>query len=193
MDGIFKCLCVVRNDETAGSPSSLISSDLTLHPWWASFSPMQGSYTALLQYFQFGAVPSLSQTGAIPDNAQFITMLTDSYQTNGVLQINSVAIPLVLGTNGVLSGNISAWAGQTVQLTITMPSTGEPLFLLRQHWFFHELGTLRVVARIMVIGVIETCFAREGMNRPFFFEQLGDLTKHPHLFFFFTLPFRQIS
>ena len=73
------------------------------------YDPLQGNYSVLLQYFGIGNPPALSQTGLIPAGTTSIHMLGDA-----VVEINGTVIPM---SNG--SGNVSAYAGQTVQLTIT--------------------------------------------------------------------------
>lgn len=100
------------NDLSLGGPAIvLMGPDFPNAP---GYEPLQGCYSVLLQYFGTGNPPALSQTGVIPPGATTISILG-----NAVIEINGINIPL---SNG--SGNISAFAGQTVQLTVTTPDTG---------------------------------------------------------------------
>lgn len=110
---------VAYNDVSLGGPAiTLIGPDF---PGYLGYEPLEGCYSVLLQYFGIGNPPALSQTGFIPPGTTTISILG-----NAVIEINGVNIPL---NNG--SGNISAFAGQTVQLTITTPhsaTVNSPVF-----------------------------------------------------------------
>ncbi len=124
---------VLYNSETLGSPAvDLIGPDF---PNALGLTALQGSYSVLMQDFglppQYYPPPTLSQTGTLPTNAQSINFLASpipGFGDAGIVELNGVAIPLVPISGGRLAGNISAWAGQTVQLTFTVPSTGENFF-----------------------------------------------------------------
>jgi hypothetical protein len=122
---------VLYNDETLGSPAvDLIGTGDEFGP-----APLQGSYSVLLQYFDGTGInfepPTLSQTGMIPANAQSINFWVSpipGFSSDGIVELNGNPIPLFPAGGGRLAGNISAWSGQTVQLTFTTPSTGVDFF-----------------------------------------------------------------
>ena len=91
-------------------------------------SPLQGNYSAYLFGGNSPVGPTsttISQTGLVPNGAQAISV--DAYAWNGfTLSLNGQTIIDTVGAgvlSGVYSGNISAFAGQTVQLSITVPSS----------------------------------------------------------------------
>ena len=90
----------------------------------AGFTPLQGSYSVFLQYFNIdGGPPTLSQTATIPSGTQSINFLVGS-QNEGVVTLNGVNIPLVQISGGRLAGNISAFAGSSAQLTFSTMTGG---------------------------------------------------------------------
>jgi MYXO-CTERM domain-containing protein len=68
-----------------------------------------------MQYFGIGAFPTLSQTGLVPADAKSISLAGYAY---GLL-MNGVNIPLVYVADGRMAANISQFAGQITQLTIS--------------------------------------------------------------------------
>ena len=137
-------LYVLYNVETLGSPAvDLIGPDF---PNALGIAPLQGSYSVLLQYhgalFPGWDPPTISQTGMIPENAQSISFLVSPSEDNGVLEVNGTSIPLFPIAAGQLAGNISAWSGQTVQLTFTTPEHRR-YFLLRRCQLFPDRGNSR--------------------------------------------------
>jgi hypothetical protein len=108
------------NNATLGAPSiNLIGPDF---PNGMRFNALQGSYSVLMAYFGTGSGvgPSLSQTGVIPTDARSISFIVDPGYNNVLVTLNGVNIPLVPSNGGsLLSGDVSAFAGQSVQLTFT--------------------------------------------------------------------------
>jgi len=103
---------VSYNDLSLGGPAiSLMGPDFPNRP---GYEPLDGSYSVLLQYFGIGNPPALSQTALIPAGTQSISILG-----NAVITLNGVNIPLIYNLNGAAAGDISAFAGQIAQLTIT--------------------------------------------------------------------------
>jgi len=91
-------------------------------------SPLQGKYSAYLFGGNSPIGPTsttISQTGLVPNGARAISV--DAYAWNGfTLSLNGQTIINNVGAgvlSGVYSGNISAFAGQTAQLSITVPSS----------------------------------------------------------------------
>jgi hypothetical protein len=122
---------VMYNDLSTGSPAiSLMGPDFPN----LGYTPLQGSYSVVLQYFGGSdppfnfQPPTLSQTGTIPGDAESINFLVGPSENNGVVEINGTSIPLNPIAGGRLAGDISEWAGQSVQLTFTTPSTGQDFF-----------------------------------------------------------------
>ena len=90
----------------------------------AGYTPLQGSYSVLLQYFGISGPPCLSQTGLVPANAQSISFLVPPgqngiYPAYTVVTLNGVDIPLVPIAGGRVAGNVSPFAGSVAQLTFS--------------------------------------------------------------------------
>jgi hypothetical protein len=114
---------IMYNDLSLGSPAvSLMGPNF---PNFAGYTPLQGSYSVLMQYFGYaGGPPTLSQTGLVPANAQSISFLVpagqnDIYAAYTVVSLNGLEVPLVPITGGRVGGNISAFAGSVAQLTFS--------------------------------------------------------------------------
>jgi hypothetical protein len=112
---------VSYNDLSLGAPAvDLMGPDF---PNFPGYTPLQGSYSVLLQYF--GGVsppPTLSQTGLIPAGTESINFLVGSGESDAVMTVNGVNIPLVPISGGELAGDISAFAGTVAQLTFSTTS-----------------------------------------------------------------------
>ena len=107
------------NDLSLGGPAIvLMGPDFPNRP---GYEPLDGSYSVLLQYFGIGNPPALSQTGVVPAGAQSISILLVGTIFGGgmVVTLNGVNIPLVPIGDGYVGGNISGFAGDTAQLTIS--------------------------------------------------------------------------
>jgi len=118
---------VAYNDESLGAPAvDLMGPSF---PNRVGYTPLQGSYSVLMQYFgdeEMGFTPpTLSQTGTIPATAESINFLVSPspVENDGAVEVNGTSVPLYPIAGGRLAGNVSAWAGQSVQLTFT---TGTP-------------------------------------------------------------------
>jgi hypothetical protein len=110
---------VAYNDLSLGGPAIvLMGPDFPNRP---GYEPLDGSYSVLLQYFGIGNPPALSQTSLIPAGAQSISILLGGTIFGGgmVVTLNGVNIPLVPIGDGYVGGNISGFAGDTAQLTIS--------------------------------------------------------------------------
>ncbi len=111
---------ITENDPSLGSPwIVLISTADTL-----GFAPIDGNYSVLLQGSGFSSVPAISQTGLIPDSTQSLLFEAQSAGFGSLaLQVGTQTVPFTAvgtGPNYTLYGaNISAWAGQTEQLTFS--------------------------------------------------------------------------
>lgn len=115
---------VSYNDLSIGAPAV----DL-MGPYFPNafnYTPLQGSYSVLLQYFGYaGSAPTLSQTGLVPFGTESINFLVGTGETDAVVTLNGVSIPLVSISGGRLAGDISAFANTVAQLTFsTTGSTG---------------------------------------------------------------------
>jgi hypothetical protein len=124
---------VMYNDLSLGAPATvLMGPDF---PNAVNYVPLQGSYSVLLQFFYLdgnwsGYMPSLSQTGLVPANAQSVSLLVSSGTPPGaaVVTMNGVNIPLISVAGGRLAGDISAYAGSVAQLKISTPNSDDWLY-----------------------------------------------------------------
>jgi hypothetical protein len=102
--------------------------------WGPGFDPIDGNYSVLLQGGLNSSTltpepASISQTGLIPAGTQ--SLLFEGVPGNAPLDIyiGSQIVPYTavgIGPNYTLYGaNLSAWEGQTEQLTFSAPSTPE--------------------------------------------------------------------
>ena len=114
---------VSYNDLSLGAPAvDLMGPNF---PNGAGYTPLQGSYSVLLQYFGIdGGPPTLSQTAVVPSGTQSINFLVPSGQnvadsTATVVTLNGVNIPLVAIAGNRVAGNVSAFAGDEAQLTFS--------------------------------------------------------------------------
>ena len=83
-------------------------------------TPLQGSYSVLLQYLgAYAGPPTLSQTGMVPANAQSINFLVSSSEADAVVTLNGVPISLTPIAGGRLAGDVTAFAGTEAQLTFS--------------------------------------------------------------------------
>jgi hypothetical protein len=110
---------VFYNNYTLGSPGvDLMGPHF---PNVTGYSPLQGSYSALLQYSSIPSLglPTLSQTGLVPASAQSISFLVGNGISDAAVTLNGVNIPLVPVSGGRLAGDISSFAGSVAQLTFS--------------------------------------------------------------------------
>jgi hypothetical protein len=114
---------VMYNDLSLGAPAvSLMGPNF---PNFANYTPLQGSYSVLLQYFNIdGTPPTLSQTAIVPSGTQSINFLVGNGASDAVVTLNGVNIPLVQISAGELAGDVSAFAGSSAQLTFSTTTGG---------------------------------------------------------------------
>jgi hypothetical protein len=94
------------------------------YPNAIGYTPLQGSYSALLQ---FGPSPSLGtpaliQTGIVPSDARSITFLVSATQNDARVTLDGVSIPLIAIGGGRLAGDVSAFSGRQSQLMFSTAS-----------------------------------------------------------------------
>ena len=113
---------VSYNDLSLGAPAvDLMGPDF---PNLVNYTPLEGCYSVLLQYFGFQfQPPSLSQTGFIPVGTKSIDFLVGSGRSDAAVTVNGVSIPMVPIPGGRLAGDVSVFAGTDAQLTISTPSS----------------------------------------------------------------------
>jgi hypothetical protein len=90
----------------------------------AGFAPLQGSYSALLQFGprpEVGA-PALIQSGLVPADALSITFLVSPMRNDARVLLNGTEISLFSIGGGRMAGDVSAFAGSVAQLTFTTRS-----------------------------------------------------------------------
>jgi hypothetical protein len=117
----FCQLFALYNNRTLDSPAvDLIG---PLFPNATGYSSLQGSYSVGLQYSAlFNVFPFLSQTGHVPTDARSISILVPSgsawWQWPSV-NLSGVNIPLTPLGDGRVGGDVSSFAGTTVDLTFS--------------------------------------------------------------------------
>ncbi len=123
---------VSYNDLSLGSPAvDLMGPNF---PNAVGYTPLQGSYSVLLQYFGYaGGPPTLSQTGLVPADAQSISFLVppgqnENYPAATVVTLNGVDVPLIPIAGGRVAGNVSAFAGSVAQLTFSTINSADWLY-----------------------------------------------------------------
>ena len=116
-------LATFYNDLSLGAPAiSLMGPNF---PNATGYSPLQGSYSVFLQYFNIAAgPPTITQTGLVPVGTQSINFLIGPGQSDAMVTLNGVDIPLVSLPDGRFGGDISAFAGSEAQLTFTTTTGG---------------------------------------------------------------------
>jgi len=116
---------VIQNNYSIGSPSIDI-----LGPFWSvGYGIISGQYNALLQAGTYSDRPpadaALAQVGQVPITARSIQI--KEFGSQFILSLAGQTIPLVQmgsGTNYVLyTGDVSMFAGQTVELRLTAHGT----------------------------------------------------------------------
>lgn len=107
---------------------SLEAPAITLQGPGSSFTPIQGSYSALLQG-QFpgsstGASSAIGQVGQIPLDANSLLFFSGSDSMQVTFAGQSIPLVQLGGTSRylILGGDISVFAGQTGELRFTQPS-----------------------------------------------------------------------
>lgn len=131
---------VMYNDLSLGAPAiSLMGPNFPNYP---GYTPLQGSYSVLLQYLNIaGGPPTLSQSGMIPSDAQSINLLVGD--GDAVVTLNGVTIPLVGLAGGRWAGDISAFAGTTALLRFST-TTGVPNAMERLYFDDIQFSTQQI-------------------------------------------------
>jgi hypothetical protein len=113
---------VSYNDLSIGAPAvDLMGPSF---PNFVGYTPLQGSYSVLLQYFGEPSPPTLSQTGLVPAGTESINFLVATGESDAVVTLNGTPISLIPIAGGRLTGDVSAFAGTVAQLTFSTTSTG---------------------------------------------------------------------
>ena len=80
---------VMYNDLSLGSPATVLMGPS--FPNFVNYTPLQGSYSVLFQYFGYaGSAPTLSQTGLVPIGTESINFLVGSGESDAVVTMNGV-------------------------------------------------------------------------------------------------------
>lgn len=105
-------------------------------------APLQGSYSALLQYgpSESLGLAALSQTGTVPAAAKYISFMVDKDWNDAHLTIAGEVIPLVETGTGRMAGEISRFAGQEVELMFSNVSPIGPGFYFDDVQFTAEMN-----------------------------------------------------
>lgn len=121
-DGTYHGNFTLYNNLTLGSVAQVLVGPS--YPNAIHFEPLQGSYSALLQFGpdpELGS-PELSQTGLVPATARSIRFLADPSLNHAVVTLNGVNIPLFDMGGNWLAGDVSAFAGRQAELKFSTPS-----------------------------------------------------------------------
>jgi hypothetical protein len=129
------------NDPSTGAPAVTLIS--TSYPFGGGLAPIDGTYSVLLQGSGVPSAPSISQTGRIPTLTQSLFFEAEPEQGNpaGPLEvmIGSQIVPFTAvgtGPNYTLyNANISAWAGDTEQLTFSAPE-----YVSQNNWLIDDIS-----------------------------------------------------
>lgn len=109
-----------NNPSLGGTAATLIADG---YPTATTITALDGDFSLLLQGGQTSI--SISQTGQIPAGSESLLFTWGGF-VNPMVSIDNDSLtlfPVKTLANGIISGvNISPWAGQTVQLTISEPS-----------------------------------------------------------------------
>lgn len=110
------------NNLTLGSVAQvLVGPD---YPNAIGYNPLQGSYSALLQFgpsTAFGT-PALIQTGLVPAGTRSITFLVSATQNDARVTLDGVEIPLIAIGGSRLAGDVTAFAGRQAELMFSTTS-----------------------------------------------------------------------
>ena len=117
---------IAVNSPTYGASSVTLLSPGVLPTGFGVFTPIDGNYSVLLESFGSTATPSISQTGVIPAGTQSLLFSTRPTAWGPInLMMGTQSVPYTeveTGPNYIVYGaNISAWAGQSVELTFSDP------------------------------------------------------------------------
>jgi hypothetical protein len=118
-----------------GSPNFTLYNALTLgsvaqvligpnYPLGSGYAPLQGSYSALLQFGPSPTLgtPALIQTGLVPADALSISFLVSPTRNDARVLLNGTEISLFSIGGGRMAGDVSAFSGSQAQLTFTTRS-----------------------------------------------------------------------
>jgi hypothetical protein len=111
---------VYYNSPSTGAPAVTL---LGPPPPTAGYPVIDGNYSVLLQGSFPSSIPSISQTGLIPAGTQNLLFKADAGNGSLGVSIGNENVPFsAIGTGAnytLYAANISAWAGQTEQLTFS--------------------------------------------------------------------------
>lgn len=146
------CTAIWWNGGALDETSVALLSNIPIPPFGYPATPLSGNYSVELTSAYFSTAPSeyfktssISQTGDVPANAKSIQFLMWPYapgvvRSDPLVTLNGSVINLIpISTNGYLAtmaGDVSAFAGTNVELTITCAGTpGAPNELDRENNF----------------------------------------------------------
>ncbi len=94
------------------------------YPDAIGYAPLQGSYSALLQFGPSPTLgtPALIQTGVVTANTRSITFLVSATQNDARVTLDGMDIPLIAIGGGRLAGDVTAFAGGQAELMFSTTS-----------------------------------------------------------------------
>lgn len=131
------------------------------------YTPLQGSYSALLQFGPSATLgtPALIQRGLVPANARSITFLVSATLNDARVTLDGVNIPLFSIAGGRMAGDISAFAGQQAQLEFSATSYNGPWFYFDDIVFSPNVVPEPSALNLAVLAVVTISLARA--RRPY--------------------------
>lgn len=153
------------NNATLGTPAQVLVGPSS--PNGLSMSPLAGLYSALILYgpSPTAGTPLLSQVGTVPSGTRSITLRSPSISTGAIVSLGGVPIPLTNLGGGFYGGDATAFAGQTVALTLSTS------FYTNGSFYFDDIAFSSqpvpepsVVGLALLGGAASLWFARRGKS-----------------------------
>jgi hypothetical protein len=134
------------------------------YPNAIGYTPLQGSYSALLQFGPSSTLgtPALIQTGLVPADARSITFLVSATHNDARVTLDGVNIPLIAIGGGRMAGDVSAFTGQQAQLELSTTSYNGSWLYFDDVVFSPDVVPEPSVLNLAVLGVVTVLLARRG-------------------------------
>jgi hypothetical protein len=164
--GTFAPNYTLYNNLTLGSVAQVLIGPS--YPNAIGYTPLQGSYSALLQFGPSLALgtPALIQSGLVPAGTRSINFLVSATQNDARVTLDGVDIPLIDIGGDRLAGDVTAFAGQQAQLMFSTTSYSG-------NWLYFDDVTFSPVAvpepstfGLSVLVVVTVLLVRRRRSNP---------------------------